>query len=395
MEGLPWVEKYRPKSLRDVAYHGEIIAVLGQMMATGELTNILLYGPPGTGKTSTILALVRDTPGCELLELNASDDRGIETIRSQVKSFVSTQKLNSIFKKHKVNTNQSSSLKIVLLDECDALTVQAQMALRRILEQFSAHARFCLVANHINKFIPALLSRCTRFRFSPLPEQQVTAFIRRVAREEKLVLSNKAFDAVASVAAGDLRKAINTLQALHLAALQNTNSNQITNQTHNEGTKEKTSAAAVTNQNLKEITNQTLKEITNQTHKGGTKENTDEKKDANVVGEGAVYAVTGRCDPAELNALYESFRLPGYDQGHAVTKRLVSELGVSILNLVSGLHELVLMDAAKGRWTQQGYTNLVLDLADVERRAASGLSSSILISAVAAAFHLAADSTKK
>ena len=139
---------------------------------------MLLHGPPGTGKTSTVLALSRQLYGEKgaktmTLELNASDERGIDVVRTQIVDFASTQRIFS------------SGFKLVVLDECDAMTKDAQFALRRVIEKFTKSTRFCLICNAVNKVIPALQSRCTRFRFAPLPAPLVVQRLKDICRAEK------------------------------------------------------------------------------------------------------------------------------------------------------------------------------------------------------------------
>lgn len=135
------------------------------MIQKDKMPHMLFYGPPGTGKTSMVLALAKDFYGTTykkyVLELNASDDRGIDVVRNQIKSFAETLSFNQ--------AGQGKKIKIIILDEMDNMTSVAQMALRRIIENYVSNVRFCLICNHVNKVIPALQSRCTRFKFKPLP----------------------------------------------------------------------------------------------------------------------------------------------------------------------------------------------------------------------------------
>lgn len=141
------------------------------------MPHLLLYGPPGTGKTSTILSVAKKLNGknyqAMTLELNASDDRKISVVRDRIKDFASTR---SIF---------DTGLKLVILDEADAMTNDAQAALRRIIENYSKTTRFCLICNHINKIIPAIQSRCTKFRFGPLKDNLLRARLESIAEQEK------------------------------------------------------------------------------------------------------------------------------------------------------------------------------------------------------------------
>ncbi|KAG8493876.1 hypothetical protein CXB51_011345 [Gossypium anomalum] len=177
----PWVEKYRPQSLADVAAHRDIVDTIDRLTSENRLPHLLLYGPPGTGKTSTILAVARKLYGSQyrnmILELNASDDRGIDVVRQQIQDFASTQSFSF---------GAKSSVKLILLDEADAMTKDAQFALRRVIEKYTKNTRFALICNHVNKIIPALQSRCTRFRFAPLDPIHVTERLKHVIQAERL-----------------------------------------------------------------------------------------------------------------------------------------------------------------------------------------------------------------
>ncbi|KAK6375810.1 Subunit of heteropentameric Replication factor C (RF-C) [Exophiala oligosperma] len=221
-DNLPWVEKYRPNTLDDVSGHQDILATINRFIEHNRLPHLLLYGPPGTGKTSTILALARQIYGAKnmrqmVLELNASDDRGIDVVREQIKTFASTKQIFS------TSTQQSSTaakfglgaFKLIILDEADAMTSTAQMALRRIMEKYTANTRFCIIANYTHKLSPALLSRCTRFRFSPLKEPDIRRLVDLVISQEHINIAPEAVDSLVRLSKGDMRRALNVLQACH------------------------------------------------------------------------------------------------------------------------------------------------------------------------------------
>jgi replication factor C subunit 3/5 len=221
-DNLPWVEKYRPNTLSDVSGHTDILSTINRFIEHNRLPHLLLYGPPGTGKTSTILALARHIYGAKnmrqmVLELNASDDRGIDVVREQIKTFASTKQ---IFSSATQQTNGAGSFglgafKLIILDEADAMTSAAQMALRRIMEKYTANTRFCIIANYTHKLSPALLSRSTRFRFSPLKEQDIRKLVDLVVIQEQINISPDAVDSLVKLSKGDMRRALNVLQACH------------------------------------------------------------------------------------------------------------------------------------------------------------------------------------
>lgn len=209
---LPWVEKYRPSGLDEVSHHQDIIQTLRHFVLEGKLPHLLFYGPPGTGKTSTALALAKEifgskknTTGGNVLELNASDERGIDVVREQIKSFASSK---TLFGAHK--------FKLIILDECDAMTSIAQNALRRVMERWVKNVRFILICNYVNQIIPPLQSRCTRFRFSPLPRSSMEGRIFEILKLEGVRTfpdPTPLIDSVIKISNGDMRRVLNVLQA--------------------------------------------------------------------------------------------------------------------------------------------------------------------------------------
>lgn len=221
-DSLPWVEKYRPDTLDDVSGHQDILATINRFVDTNRLPHLLLYGPPGTGKTSTILALARRIYGNRnmrqmVLELNASDDRGIDVVREQIKTFASTKQIFSAAPKAG-DTPSLGAYKLIVLDEADAMTSVAQMALRRIMEKYTANTRFCIIANYTHKLSPALLSRCTRFRFSPLKEPDIRQLVDIVIEKEEVKIEPEAVGSLVRLSKGDMRRALNVLQACHASS---------------------------------------------------------------------------------------------------------------------------------------------------------------------------------
>ncbi|KAL1627551.1 Subunit of heteropentameric Replication factor C (RF-C) [Neofusicoccum ribis] len=219
---LPWVEKYRPDTLDDVSGHQDILATINKFVDSNRLPHLLLYGPPGTGKTSTVLALARRIYGNKnmrqmVLELNASDDRGIDVVREQIKTFSSTKQIFSAAPAAGSSTSLAG-FKLIILDEADAMTSTAQMALRRIMEKYTANTRFCIIANYTHKLSPALLSRCTRFRFSPLKEPDIRRLVDEVISKEDVQITPEATDSLVRLSKGDMRRALNVLQACHASS---------------------------------------------------------------------------------------------------------------------------------------------------------------------------------
>lgn len=210
---LPWIEKYRPQVLGDIISHEHIINTLKIFINNRCLPHLLFYGPPGCGKTSTIMALSKELYGkyhsTMVMELNASDDRGIETVRDKVKKFVMSQ--NAHFGKR--IEDRENIFKLVILDEIDAMTPDAQAILRKIIEQYTDNARFCLICNCVQNIIPALHSRCRLFRFSPLDKEYIENYITTIIQKEKLNVDEGAYITIIRRASGDMRKVLNILQS--------------------------------------------------------------------------------------------------------------------------------------------------------------------------------------
>ncbi|MCS7118209.1 MAG: replication factor C small subunit [Thaumarchaeota archaeon] len=205
-EGIPWIEKYRPRSLKEVIDQEPIVAGLTGVLKTKSVPHMIFAGPPGVGKTATAHALARDFYGDRyvedghFLEINASDERGIDVIRDKVKTFARTIPM------------AGPGFKILLLDESDMLTAEAQHAFRRVMEQFSGTCRFILVANYFNRIIEPIQSRCAVFRFKPIDESGVRQMVERVSKGEGIVVEEGAVRALFDVSEGDLRKVLNLLQ---------------------------------------------------------------------------------------------------------------------------------------------------------------------------------------
>ncbi|MBA2858766.1 replication factor C small subunit [Methanococcus maripaludis] len=200
----PWVEKYRPEKLSEVVGHHEIIKRLTNYVEKKSMPHLLFSGSPGVGKTTAALALAKDLYGEtwreNFLELNSSDERGIDVIRTKVKDFARTKPIGD------------APFKVIFLDESDALTSDAQNALRRTMEKYSDICRFILSCNYPSKIIPPIQSRCAIFRFSPLKTEDLVENLKDISEKENLNLEKGGIDAIIYVSEGDMRKAINVLQ---------------------------------------------------------------------------------------------------------------------------------------------------------------------------------------
>merc|ERR1711939_840682 len=236
--------------------------------------HLLFYGPPGTGKTSTILAVAKKLYGSSVgamrnncLELNASDDRGIDVVREQIKSFASTKLI------------YSSGFKLIILDEADMMTQAAQSALRRVIEQYTKNVRFCIICNYVNRIIPAIQSRCTRFRFGPLPTLEIEKRLNYVVDAEKVNLTADGRQALLELSKGDMRRALNVLQACHSAF--------------------------------------------------------------DVTDEAAVYDCTGNPCPADVETIVHTMMHDSFESAFQRISQLKMEKGLALQDIIAGVHDVV------------------------------------------------------
>jgi len=199
-----WIEKYRPSRLADIVGQDEIVERLSSYVKSGNLPHLLFTGSAGVGKTTAAVTLAReffkDSWQMNFREMNASDERGIDVVRNQIKQFARTTPLGD------------ATFKILFLDEADALTPDAQAALRRTMETYAQTCRFILSCNYSSKIIDPIQSRCAIYRFKPLGAEAIREEVRRIAGREELSITAEAMDAIVYIAQGDMRKAINALQ---------------------------------------------------------------------------------------------------------------------------------------------------------------------------------------
>ncbi len=200
-----WTEKYRPTDLDEVVGQKGIISRLTAIVKSGNIPHFLFTGPAGTGKTTSALALVRKLFGEEkwrdnFQELNASDERGIQIVRTKIKSFARAAPLGG------------AEFKVIFLDEADSLTSDAQAALRRTMEKYSNTCRFILSCNYSSRIIPPIQSRCSVMRFAPLKQEDIKEYLGRIEKSEDITITDGGFETLMYISQGDLRKAVNILQ---------------------------------------------------------------------------------------------------------------------------------------------------------------------------------------
>ncbi len=199
-----WVEKYRPKALDQVVGQEEIVERLRAYAESGNMPHLLFAGPAGTGKTTCAIALCRDMYGenwrQNYYEANASDERGIDVVRTKIKEIA------------RIAPFGGASFKVIFLDEADNLTADAQAAMRRTMETYSKTSRFILSANYSSRLIDPIQSRTAVFRFRPLKPDAIREYVGRIAKAEKLKITDDGMEALVYVAEGDMRRAVNSLQ---------------------------------------------------------------------------------------------------------------------------------------------------------------------------------------
>jgi replication factor C small subunit len=209
LSSLMWSEKYRPKSLNEVVDQKEIIKGITNLVKSPDLPHLLFAGPAGVGKTTTALCIARELLGEDwrknTLSLNASDERGIKMVRERVKEFAASIKLAS--------DKEFGKPKIIILDEADEMTSEAQTALRRIIEDSASTTRFIIICNYLSQIIEPIQSRCVVFRFTRLPKEEVIEHLQMICENEKVKHDEKAIAQVFDATGGDLRHSINILQA--------------------------------------------------------------------------------------------------------------------------------------------------------------------------------------
>lgn len=207
MDKSIWIEKYRPKTFENVIGQDKNIEILKNLLKNKSLPHLLFHGNSGVGKTSTISAIVDYIYGKNkafmVMKLDASDDRGINSVRDEIKGFAEKM---TIFNK---------GIKLIILDEADSMTFDAQFALRRIIEKYSDNTRFCLICNYENKIIKPIKSRCVNIRFYPVKNEIIIQKLKSICENENIKYTSNGLHTISRISNGDMRKAINILQSLY------------------------------------------------------------------------------------------------------------------------------------------------------------------------------------
>lgn len=209
---LPWSEKYRPDNISGIIYHDKITKSIVSYLSVGKLPHLLFYGPPGSGKTTTMLAIAKQYYKNDFdnmtMVLNASEDRGIETVREKITKFAKNSGMSE--------EPTTPSFKLIILDEIDAMTDDAQAILRKVIEKYVNNVRFCFICNYLKKINPAIQSRCVIFRFNPIPRNEMFNYIEKICLTEKMKITHNAIELIIKRSNGDMRKLLNILHSLYM-----------------------------------------------------------------------------------------------------------------------------------------------------------------------------------
>lgn len=320
---LPWIEKFRPKSLNDIISHSTIVSTLKNFIKKKQFPHIILRGPPGTGKTSTIMACAKELYGNNysimVLDINASEERGIEVVRNKISDFISTKPI--FLKKDDI------SFKMVILDEADAMTSDAQAMLVSVIEKFTINVRFCLICNYIKKISPAIQSRCTIFKFSPLTHTAIKQKLNKITKDAKINLTDDGAETIIKISHGDMRKVLNILQATSMAH--------------------------------------------------------------DIVNSKNVTTYMGYPTPQDINIMYKSLMKDTYNKCYDELNNIITKNGYSLLDIVNEITLMVMQDFMDNKISQKKISSLFINLRDLEMNLTSCPNETIQLTNLIGTFILA------
>ena len=303
--------------MSEVRGHSNIVAVLKHFGGIPGIPHLLFFGPPGTGKTSTILAMAKEHYGRDfrlmVMEVNASDERGIEVVTGKIHSFVQTHSFCDL------------RVKLVILDEADALTAEAQSALRRIMEKSTVDVRFCLCCNYIGKISAPLQSRCTKFRFEGIDRESLKEMALAISTNENMSFEKGAVDAVLDLAQGDARRVINLMQSASLAA------------------------------------------------------------EVSGVSEEYIYRLAGSPLPSDVDAVFSALLGESFEDSFRETTYMVKHRGYAVADIVTALATKVLSDTTLA---EDRLRTLFVEFSNIEYNLAGGGSEKLAVGHLVSAFHL-------
>ena len=307
---LPWSEKYGPATISGVLYHDKITKSIMNYMACDKLPHLLFYGPPGCGKTTLILAIAKhyykDDFENMTIVLNASEERGIETVRNRIRQFVITKGLPQ--------NKSSPSFKLIILDEIDAMTEDAQAILRKVIEKYVSNVRFCFICNYLKKINPAIQSRCVIFRFNPILQTDMHSYVLKICENENITLTNKAIELIIKRSNGDMRKLLNILQSLHMHI----------------------------NFTINEEIEKNKKEEENTNNSNSSKKTQPNIKKNLLIKENSVSKILSCPTKKNIIDILECLQTKDLATSYQIIKKIINKNGISLLELINNIYDYLM-----------------------------------------------------
>lgn len=305
-ETLPWIEKYRPSDLNNIISHNTIVETMRNFVDSKQLPHLLFHGPPGTGKTSLVLSIAKElykkNYKMMTMEINASEERGIEVVRNRIMQFATSRSL--------IFDDNVDMFKLVILDEADAMTPDAQASLRRIIEKYTNNVRFCLICNYIKKIDIAIQSRCVCFRFPPLNPRYVRQKMHDILKNENVKYTDDGVNSVIQRSGGDMRKVLNIMQSVSM------------------------------------------------TYDMMNSEN--------------VNKCLGYASPDDIMAIYDSLMNNTYNESYTFLKEYKRSNGLSLNDIICEIHDVVINKLIKGEYGNTNFiTDILKNLGSMEYNAAN------------------------